>query len=70
MQFCNPLIPRMHDISFESLIKRQFSDYLVKSIASPKGGMSLDSKSAEKELMVVIEKSKACVTTFTKKVGA
>ena len=36
-----------------------------------KGGVSLDSRSADKELKVVTpEKSKACVTTFAIKVGA
>ena len=34
-------------------------------------GLSLDSRSADKELKAVTpKKSKACVTTFTKKVGA
>ena len=33
-------------------------------------GMSLDSKSADKELKAVTpEKSKSCITTFTKKIG-
>ena len=33
-------------------------------------GLSLDSKSADKELKVATpEKSKACITAFTKKVG-
>ena len=35
------------------------------------GGLSLDSRSAEKEQKAVTpEKRKACVTTFAKKVGA
>ena len=35
---------------------------------TPERGLSLDSKSAEKEQKAVTpEKSKACVTTFTKK---
>ena len=37
-------------------------------ISSTDLGMSLDSKSADKELKVVtLEKSKSCVTAFTKK---
>ena len=35
------------------------------------GGLSLDSRSADKELKAVTtEKTKACVTTFDQKVGA
>ena len=40
-------------------------------MARSEGGLSLDSRSADKELKAVTpEKSKTCVTTFTKKVGA
>ena len=38
---------------------------------TPEGGLGLDSRSADKELKAVTpEKSKVCVTTFTKKIGA
>jgi len=39
--------------------------------STAEGGLSLDSRSTDKELKAVTpDKSKACVTTFTKKVGA
>ena len=44
--------------------------HAVSSLTS-EGGLSLDSRSADKEQKAVTpEKSKACVTTFAKKVGA
>jgi len=40
--------------------------------STAEGALSLDSRSVDKELKAVVtpDKSKACVTTFTKKVGA
>ena len=48
-----------------------FTRQLPRYARYTEGGLGLDSRSADKELNAVKpEKSKACVTTFTKKVGA